>query len=85
MASLVRPRGFGRAELIGSGHIIETDDGDTFTSSSTNVKYVLSAFSGFAQTHPENKMVLKMADGYGREKPIAKAVSGKVSLLILFY
>lgn len=81
----MRPRGFGNAELMGSGHIIETDGGDTFTTSSTNIKYVLSAFSGFAQGHPDSKMILKMADGYGREKPIAKAVSGKVSLLILFY
>jgi len=85
MASCVRPRGFGHTELMGSGHIIETDDGETFTTSSMNVKYVLSAFSGFAHVRPDSKMILKLKDSYGREKPIAKAVSGKVSLLILFY
>ena len=85
MASLVKPRGFGHKELIGSGHIIETDKGDTFTSSSLNLRYVLSTFQGFAREHPDSKMIMKMVDDYGREKPVAKAVSGKVSLLILFY
>lgn len=85
MVSLVKPRGFGNRELYGPGHIIETDEGETFTSTSMNLKYVLSTFQGFAREHPENNMVLKMQDDYGRLKSVAKAVSGKVSLLILFY
>ena len=85
MASLVKPRGFGLRDLHGAGHIIETDDGEQYTSTSMNLKYVLSTFQGFAREHPDNNMVLKMQDDYGRLKSVAKAVSGKVSLLILFY
>lgn len=83
MASSVRPRGFGKTVLNGSGHVIETDSGETYTSTSMNMKYVLSTFQGFALDNPNKKMILKECDDYGREKPIAKAVFGKVSLLIL--
>lgn len=80
----MRPRGFGKTELNGSGHIIETDSGETYTSTSMNMKYVLSTFQGFAMGNPTKRMILKECDDYGRIRPIAKAVFGKVSLLILF-
>ena len=82
---LIKPRGFGRTELDGCGHIIETDEGDRYSSSSNNLKYVLSTFNGFAKDHSDHNMILKQKDDYGREKPIAKSVLGRVSLLILFY
>ena len=78
-----KPRGFGRRQLIGSGHIIESGN-ETFSTNSMNVKYVLSAFSGYARNHPERKMLLSMIDDYGRSKPIARSVNGHTSLLILF-
>lgn len=82
---LIKPRGFGKTELDGCGHIIETDNGDRYSSSSNNLKYVLSTFNGFAKDHSDHNMILKQKDDYGREKPIAKSVLGRVSLLILFY
>lgn len=81
----MKPRGFGLRDIYGPGHIIETDQGERFASSSTNLKYVLSTFDGYAKEHPNRNMILKLRDDYGREKPIAKSVSGKVSLLIIFY
>ena len=82
---MIKPRGFGKTELDGCGHIIETDEGNRYSSTSTNLKYVLSTFNGFAKDHSEHNMILKQKDDYGREKPIAKSVSGRVSLLILFF
>ena len=82
---LIKPRGFGRTELDGSGHIIETDEGSRYLSSSTNLKYVLSTFNGYAKDHSDHNMILKQKDDYGRERPIAKSVLGRVSLLILIY
>ena len=81
-SSLEKPRGFGRRELIGSGHIIEVED-ETFSTNSMNVKYVLSAFSGYARNHPDKRMLLSMVDSFGYSKPIAKSVNGHTSLLIL--
>ena len=84
MAQDLKPRGFGKRELNGSGHTIEVSDGETYSTSSMNLKYVLSAFSGFAQSHPDKKMILNMVDDYGRKKPVARSINGHTSLLILF-
>ena len=81
-SSLEKPRGFGRRELIGSGHIIEVGD-ETFSTNSMNIKYVLSAFSGYARNHPDKRMLLLMIDGFGNSKPIAKSIDGHTSLLIM--
>lgn len=79
-----KPRGFGRRELHGSGHTIEVSGGETYSTSSMNLSYVLSAFSGFAKSHPDAKMILNMVDDFGRKKPVARSSNGHTSLLILF-
>lgn len=79
-----KPRGFGRRELNGSGHTIEVSGGETYSTSSMNLRYVLSAFSGYATSHPDKKMILNMVDDFGRKKPVARSVNGHTSLLILF-
>ena len=79
-----RPRGFGSRALQGTGHVIEVSDGKTFSTSSMNVRYVLSAFSGYAQAHPDKKMMLNMIDDFGRKTPVARSINGHTSLLILF-
>lgn len=79
-----KPRGFGIRELNGSGHTIEVSGGQTYSTSSMNLRYVLSAFSGFAKSHPDMKMMLNMVDDFGRKKPVARSMNGHTSLLILF-
>lgn len=84
MAQDMKPRGFGRRALQGSGHVIEVSDGETYSTSSMNIRYVLSAFSGYAQAHPDKMMKLSVVDDFGRITPVARSVNGHTSLLILF-
>lgn len=79
-----RPRGFGSRALHGPGHVIEVSGGETYSTSSMNVRYVLSAFSGYAQAHPDKRMMLNVIDDFGRKTPVARSVNGHTSLLILF-
>lgn len=84
MAQDLKPRGFGRRELHGPGHVIEVKDGETYSTSSMNIRYVLSAFSGYAQAHPDKSMKLSVVDDFGRSTPVARSINGHTSLLILF-
>lgn len=84
MAQDLKPRGFGKRELNGSGHIIEVSGGETYSTTSMNLKYVLSAFSGYAQSHPDKMMKLSVVDDFGRITPVARSMNGHTSLLILF-
>lgn len=84
MAQDMKPRGFGRRELHGSGHIIEVSEGETYTTSSMNVRYVLSAFSGYAESNPDKRMILSVVDEFGRSTPVARSINGHTSLLIPF-
>lgn len=81
-SSVTRPRGFGTNVLSGSGHVIETDDGERYTSSSMNPNYVLSSFLGYANANPDHHMILSVVDAYGHCQKVAHALHGEVRLLM---
>lgn len=68
------PRGFG--PKVASGHSIELSDGTMLYSKSLNTRYVLSAFKGYANANPKERMILRDSEG-----PIARAVDGDVFIL----
>lgn len=68
------PRGFGPKQA--SGHSIEFSDGTMLYSKSLNTRYVLSAFKGYANAHPAERMILRDSEG-----PIARASDGNVYIL----
>ena len=72
------PRGFG--PKVSEGHSISMSSGLTLYSKSTNTRYVLSAFKGYAKSNPSESMILSRVNGKEKE-PIARAHEGDIYIL----